>query len=475
MRITNLSGDQSPDINRFRQARHFSLAGYARKSKTGLALVAVSIAALCLTACSTTTARSTNTGALGRSKILITVPTWWAPAQEMPPTQAYYDSAFKNTNIAVKLKYVVQNSYNEKVITQAATGSPYPVLSVGEGNLPSLIAGHIIQPLNSFMKKSHFSTNGYIPGALQALTIGGKQYGLTNDQGGFYLYYNETLFKKAHLALPQPGMTWNTMLQDAKILTTPNHSIWGLDFTDVTFAIDLWARMNGAYLFNPSLTKINLTSTPVSTGLTFAHNLIYKYHVAPPVSSSAVTALSLFQDGDVGMMIGGSWDIDSLRYTGAKDPWNITSLPVGPDATSGVINPLFDGVYAMSAGISPKLAAASWRVIETYASLRFADTIMGRHLSSLPALWKEAYTPSAYDLWPKKEPENLTEGFVTTYLKHEVHMREQELNMTTNLTSALNLLGDLFSTSENPQKLMSSLEQPINTDLVAALPYDLGR
>lgn len=404
--------------------------------------------------------------AAGATGPTITIPTWWAPKQEMPPTQRIFNTVFTpKTGIHVKLQYVAQNVFAAKILTAAGSGNPYPVISVAASFLPQFEHAGILQPLNKFIQASHFNTGAFLPGVMRQVTHKGKIYALSNDQGGFYLYYNEALFKKAHVPFPNASFTWAQMLKDAIRLTPANHKIWGLDFSDLATGFpDLWPRMNGQFLFNPTVTKIQLTDPATERAFEFAHNLIFKYKVAPPVSSEAVPALTLFAQGDVAMMIGGSWGVDYLRYVKPSFSWNIAPLPAGPAVAKHAIPyPIFNGTYTMSKGISD--SAAAWKVLEFYASATFADHIMGRHLSSLPALKSEVTDPKAYDLWPKAQPEGLTESFVRNYLDHAVHIRYYRYFFNDTLNSDLNDLGVIFSVNKSPLPILQHAQNAINSQL----------
>lgn len=445
-------------------------ASWTPVSRIVTATAATVALAASLAGCGGTGPTPAATGSQGR--VLITIPTWWAPKQEMPPTQALFNKQFGPTSgIQVKLQYVAQNLFAAKIVTAASSGRPYPVISVASSFIPQFVHAGVLQPLNGFIRQSHLDLQSFLPGVIKQVTYHGKIYGLSNDQGGFYLYYNQSLFKKAHLPYPGAHFTWTQMLADAKKLTTANHSVWGLDFTDVATGFpDLWLRMNGQYLFNPTVTRVNLTSPAAQQALVFAHNLIFRYHVAPPVSSNAVPALNLFANGDVAMMIGGSWGVDYLRYVKPAFGWNIAPLPVGPSASRGVINPLFNGTYVMSAGLSKAQQAAAWKVLQFYASPTFADHVMGRHLSSLPALKAELTHPSAYDLWPTTPPQAMTQSFETTYLQRGHHIRYYRYNFNAALTSELNQIGEIFSVNKNPQPLLTTVQHALNSTL-STMPW----
>lgn len=403
------------------------------------------------------------------SGVTIDLPTWWAQAQEIPPTQALYNNVFtKKTGIKVEMQFVPGGDFTTKVTTAAASGEPYPVITADTNDLAEYAKTGLITSLGPFVKKYHFNMNAYLPGVTSQLYYHGQLYGLTDDQGSYYLYYNENLFKAAGLALPGPHFTWAQMLGDAQKLTTANHKVWGLDLNDVVGTADLFARMNGQDIMNSSATKFDLTNSATEHAFSFFQSLVYKYHVAPPYSSTVTGAAELFADGDVGMMLDGSWEVDYLRYIKPKFMWNIDSLPVGPAVKNGVVHaPIFQGVYMMSAGLSSQLQTAAWKVIQFYASPEFANHIMGVKLSSLPALKEELAYPSAYDLWPKAEPEGLTRSFLTQFLANAEEMPQQGVYLSEQTSTALGTLDEPFSTPIAVGPFLAKTQATLNKDLAA--------
>lgn len=407
-------------------------------------ITAAALAGTCLVSI-TTVATAPASSASG---LTIDLPTWWAPKQEIPPTQALYNKVFTpKTGISVKMDYIPSSDFLTKMTTAAASGNPYPVITASNNLLPEFVKSGLITPLAPFVKKYHFNLSAYLPGATKQLYYNGKLYALTNDQGSYYLYYNENLFKRAGVPLPGNNFTWAQMLADAKKLTTANHSVWGLDFTDVVSEPELFARMNGQDLTNTTATKFDLTNPATTQAFTFFHDLIYKYHVAPAYSSQVTGAAQLFASGDVAMMLDGSWEVDYFRYVKPKFSWNVGNLPIGPAAKGVVHPPIFQGTYMMSAGLSPALQAAAWKVISFYASPTFANNIMGRHLSSLPALKEELNDPSAYDLWPKAQPKGMTKSFLTQFLAKATDMPLYNVYLSEQANSDMATLEEPFSTS----------------------------
>ena len=407
-------------------------------------------------------------GAASASGVTIDLPTWWAPTQEIPPTQALYNNVFtKETGIKVVMQFVPSGDFTTKVTTAAASGNPYPVITADTNDLTEYARTGLITPLGPFVAKSHFNLNAYLPGVTSQLYYQGKLYGLTNDQGSYYLYYNANLFKAAGLPLPGPDFTWAQMLSDAQKLTTANHKVWGLDLYDVAGTPDIFARMNGQDIMNSSGTKFELTNPATEQAFSFFQSLVYKYHVAPAYSSTVTGAAELFADGDVGMMLDGSWEVDYLRYIKPKFSWDIGNLPVGPAAKGVVHAPIFQGVYMMSAGLSSQLQTAAWKLIQFYASPVFANQIMGVKLSSLPALKEELADPSAYDLWPAAQPQSLTKSFLTQFLANAQEMPQQGIYLTEQTNTDLGTLDEPFSTPIAVGPFLAKVQAKINADLGA--------
>jgi multiple sugar transport system substrate-binding protein len=136
-------------------------------------------------------------------------------------------------------------------------------------------------PLNTFIKKYHYSLKPFEPTMIRELSDNGQLLALPYDFGPVVIAYNENLFKQKHVALPQNGWTWSQFLKDAKALT--GGGVYGyLPAISLELAYDLTGTPN-AYVQNG---KFNLTNSTFEKGVQTQAELDYKYHVTPAFSEA---------------------------------------------------------------------------------------------------------------------------------------------------------------------------------------------
>ena len=353
-----------------------------------------------------------------KNPITVHVSSWWAPQPEIAGAEAAFNHFFTpHTGIKVVYEYIGTN-YDGKVLTRIASGNPYDVVTFNANSVGNYAKKGTLTDLRSFIDRDKYDVSDFYPWAATEYTFDGTRYGLTNDVGGYYLYYNAEKLRKAGIQPPSPTWTWDQLLDAAKALTIRKGSSttqWGVDVSDLGGAHPLWARMNGVDLWNHDVSQINLADPRVIRACQFAYDLMYTHKVAPRPGAFPAGSLDAFAAGKTALLIGGSWGVDYFRYKQVKIPWNIAYLPTGPDAVGPVHPYIFAAGWVIPKGV--KDPDASWVTMKFYASKFFSNHVMGRVLSSLPSRKSELVTPSAYDLSPKVQPKGLTQRFLTEYMR----------------------------------------------------------
>lgn len=403
-----------------------------------------------------------------KNPITVHVSSWWAPEPEISGAEAAFNKFFTpKTGIKVVYEYIGAN-YDAKVLTRIASGKPYDVVTFNANSVGNYAKKGTLMDLAPFIGRDKYDLSDFYPWAANEFTFDGTRYGLTNDVGGFFLYYNEEKLQEAGVTPPNPTWTWDELLQAAKKLTIRNGSAtkqWGVDFSDiqgVNFG-DLLARMNGTDLWNHDVTAINLADPKVIRAYQFFYDLIYTHKVAPSPGAFPAGSFDAFAAGKTAVLLDGSWGIDYFRYKEVKAPWNIASLPAGPDAQGPVEPYIFAAGWTIPKGVQDP--DASWATMKFYASKTFSDHVMGRILSSLPSRKSELATPSAYDLWPKARPKGLTQKFLTEYMQVARTGPQDRVAFNDKVTASLNKTQLVWSGKTTPQKQFPGLAREINTEL----------
>jgi multiple sugar transport system substrate-binding protein len=193
------------------------------------------------------------------------------------------------------------------------------------------------------MKQPQYEWNDFFAGERAVATVDGKVLGMPALVDNLAVVYNKTLFAQHHLPVPGPDWTWSQLAADAKALTDPSKKIFGLAFpadgsetTVWQYEAMLWEA--GGNILSPDNRKAIFNSAAGVRALTTltqmqqARSLYLDFH--PDAGKSE----TLFNSGNIGMMITGPWDLSSfpdVRYgvqiMPSFDPGGSHQTIAGPD------------------------------------------------------------------------------------------------------------------------------------------------
>jgi multiple sugar transport system substrate-binding protein len=172
---------------------------------------------------------------------------------------------------------VINGNYGQAMTARFAAHNAPDVFYVDSGVIGSWIKQGVIQPLNGYVKKTHFKTKPFYPKLLAAFKKGTKIYGFPKDWSPLATETNNALLTQAGVKAPK---TWTQLKADAKAIqrkTSVKHPI--------CLSAD-WARM-GAFMYQNkgSITK-HLTSKANVQAVKFYVGLIKSGLAYTPPSNS---------------------------------------------------------------------------------------------------------------------------------------------------------------------------------------------
>lgn len=287
-----------------------------RRSAWLLGLISA-VASLLLAACSSGSSASGSGGNLG----------WFFWVGSPSETAVWQHNASlvpqKYSNLNVSLTTTSWTNYWSKLPLEASTHSMPCLAGLQFGYVGSV--GKDFMPLNSLIKKYHYSLAPFEPAMIKELSENGNLLALPYDFGPVVIAYNKQLFKAKGVPYPQNGWTWAQFLQDAKKLTGGGDYGW-LD-SGVSFELNYDLTGNPAtYLKNG---QFNVTNPDFISGVQQQAELNYKYHVAPTFSSSPNWATQEFNSGKVAMEYNGPWSLVDFRGQ-VNFPVGWVEFPAGP-------------------------------------------------------------------------------------------------------------------------------------------------
>jgi raffinose/stachyose/melibiose transport system substrate-binding protein len=237
--------------------------------------------------------------------------------------------------------------------------------------LKPLIDGGFVAPLD----RADFEGLGYLPGALDSTTYGGKLYGIPVSADAWFIYYNRKLFKEAGVTVPATLDELLALVPKFRAkgiipMTTDGKDAWPLSVTfdqlalrisgDPTLprqALDRRARFTDA----PFLQAARELQRMVKSGL-FQEDLMVSDYGA---------ARNLFGQGKAAMYLMGSWELGlgagntfSAEFRANVDVFKFPTVAGGKGKVDDLIA-WYGGNYVVSA--SSKNIALGKEYLKFYA------------------------------------------------------------------------------------------------------------
>ena len=382
--------------------------GTRRQLARGLVAPSVLLVAACGTA-----GESSETGAGGTPAAIttpVTIDVAWeqttndmgqfvtGPAREL----------FQQRHPGVTVNFIALGNSREKVLAQAAAGTPPHVLHLAV-DLPAFYASqNMLLSLDALLQKDRDVRKAdFVPNLWEAFTVKGKQYGLPREAGPTVLYYN-----KSHLAgsgAPTPAESWTLAneYRDAAVkLTKPGDPpVIGTELGNWRN----WVWSNGGDLIDSSLTKYVLDQGPAVEGLQLFQDFRYRHMCSTtPQDQSALASIQRFIRGGLGLFPGTR---SAGNTTGFLQPH--VGIAQHPKGKAGRKFTMPGNGYAL---LQPnKAPEASWEVAKWYVSPEFqkmhyklnmggvvartavlqSEEYLG---SSIPKEWNEFFAKGVADL-----------------------------------------------------------------------------
>ena len=277
-------------------------------------------------------------------------------------------AAFEKQNPTIRVNVSSDDyaDYFTKLTTEIAAGDAPDTFELDYQDFVNYAASGSLLNLSSLEKGDKSFTPGfYTKSALGAFDYGGVQMGLPEDFSDVLLFYNENLFKAAHVAYPTADWTWKQEMAAAKELTNPSKGVWGL-FQPVTFN-EFYKALDqaGGSFFNASKTKATFNN---AAGVAAAEHLVSKLGTTMPTLSQIGNTpnfdTSLFESGKLAMWVNGNWQFSTIAKVPFK--WNVVVEPGDTTKASAVF---LDGVVVNAK--TPN-AAAAWKWLKFYTSSKYS-------------------------------------------------------------------------------------------------------
>jgi multiple sugar transport system substrate-binding protein len=319
-------------------------------------------------------------------EVTLTYMVWQLYDHEAEIERKLLVAPFERMHPNIKIKNSVIpgfQAYSQKLLTSFAAGQPPDVFGMSVAyvwDYAHLKKVFDLQPhVNKDIKKSDYFLNI----AKGTTTYQGDIYAFPFEWVCSVLYYNKDIFDRARIKYPDETWTYDHVLMAAKELTGKGQ--YGFVSNSAHTMLDSLIVGNGGSVINGDYTRCTLDEPVAIDTIQWLVDLIHKYKVAPTADESKSIGLSAsapFQSGKIGMLVDGSWNIETTKSAGFR--WGITMVP-----KAKLRRVIYGGPDSLSIPTSSQHPAEAWEWLKFLVGAR-------RPLRSFGAGTVPFYRPNAY-------------------------------------------------------------------------------
>ncbi|MFD1953191.1 ABC transporter substrate-binding protein [Paenibacillus thailandensis] len=267
------------------------------------------------------------------------------------------------------------------------------VLMLDSEQYEKMAAEGKLYDLETRMSQEKYNTENIVPGLIDYLKEkgGGKLYGMVPDFYGQALYYNKDLFDKYNIPYPTDRMSWNDVLQLARMFPTDGSDkdrVYGLkmSYDKSLFQIgNTIGNTNGLSFVNANKKEVTINTDGWKSVFQTALDAIDSktlYFESENQQDAQTYEDYLMSDpfisGRLAMMVEGPWMRQQIEEAEnyLKDKaevvknWDLVTVPVDPQNPDYSSAMSFNTIYAINAQ-SPSTDAA-WQFINYVTSDEYA-------------------------------------------------------------------------------------------------------
>jgi len=254
-------------------------------------------------------------------------------------------AAFERSHPNIKVNYDAFNNYQTTMLAKFSARRPPDVFYVAAEDFADWVRQGVLQPLDSYAKKTKFSAKPFYTGLLRSFKYRGKIYGYPKDWSSLGMEVNPAL-----LGGQKVPTTWAQLRSVAQKISVPGGK-------PICLSAD-WARLM-AFVYQAGGTGQfkNANSAPFRTAVNFYVNLIKDGLAATPDNLGSGWCGEAFGKQKVAIAFEGNWMLGYLKDTFPSLRYTLAPMPKGK--TRG--NLAFTVSYAMARDSKNK--AAAWTLL----------------------------------------------------------------------------------------------------------------
>lgn len=201
--------------------------------------------------------------------------------------------------------------------------------------IPQMVGKDALEPLDDLMKGEFYDK--FYEGAAEAGKYKGSYYGVPWATSNKCFFYNKDVFKEAGIDPENPKLdTWDDMLAAAKQIRdnsdTPALGLAGAKAIETASQYYHYHWSHGADLVNDKRQPV-VNSDGAVEALKLYSDLHLKYKVtqSSPLSSTRQDIRQLFENGELGMVIGHVYTGLNIKDSDTDFGFGIVQVPKGPE------------------------------------------------------------------------------------------------------------------------------------------------
>jgi len=328
-------------------------------------------------------------------KIELSFMDWETPEMNKKMMEAIKDFETENPGVTVKQIPAPIGDYGLKLNQMIAANAAPSIFQTGHDMALQMSAKGTAYDFSEQAKADSEFTKGFYPGVYELWQQDGKTIGLPGLLNAYGIFYNKDAFKKAGLAEPKIGWTWQDLFNDAQKLSSKTGAVQNYGLYNLVmdaFGVSVMSVSNGGQPFandikNP--TKV-VADEKFKAQIKTLQGYVKSGAITPPTYKED-NVNAAFMQGKVPMMQFGQWEADDLIRNAPKTlNWGFAPTPKG-DSKQSVV---FDNVgWASPKGT--KNADMVWKL------MKFMDSKMYEKVLPATPVAPTAYIASAQPYYDK--------------------------------------------------------------------------
>jgi multiple sugar transport system substrate-binding protein len=317
-------------------------------------------------------------------------------------------AAYENAQPDVNVKLIEASDRDDliaRLSTSFAGGTPPDLFLLNYRFYGQFAARDVLEPIESRVDDSDvFEQKDFYDEAMDAFRFGGTLTCLPQNISSLVVYYNKDLFRRAGVAEPKAGWTWDDMVTAAKKLTKDSNGdgkaeVYGLGVEASLIRIAPFVWSNGAELVDneekPTTFALDTPEAKQAMKLFFELRGVHKV-VPTEEEVEAEDDETRFQNGRMAMVLSSRRSTPTFR-TITKFDWDVAALPQHQQQ-AGILH---SDAYCMTKASDNKDAA--WSFME-YALGPEGAPIVAKSGRTVPSLKEVAESDAFLD--PNAKPAN---------------------------------------------------------------------